>query len=62
MKIGELGAATGTKAETIRYYEKIGLLPRPTRSAANYRHMKKSICSGWHSSNVPEAWACRWIK
>lgn len=37
MRIGELGAATGTKVETIRYYEKIGLLPRPDRSPANYR-------------------------
>ena len=37
MKIGELGAATGTKVETIRYYEQIGLLPPPARSASNYR-------------------------
>jgi Cu(I)-responsive transcriptional regulator len=37
MAIGALARATGTKAETIRYYERIGLLPRPTRTAANYR-------------------------
>lgn len=37
MKIGELGAATGTKVETIRYYEQIGLLPSPARSTSNYR-------------------------
>ena len=37
MAIGELARATGTKAETIRYYERIGLLPRPSRTAANYR-------------------------
>lgn len=37
MKIGELGAATGTKAETIRYYEQMGLMPPPARSASNYR-------------------------
>ncbi len=37
MKIGELGAATGTKVETVRYYEQIGLLPPPARSASNYR-------------------------
>lgn len=35
--IGALAKATGTKAETIRYYERIGLLPEPARSAANYR-------------------------
>jgi len=37
MKIGELSRATGTNIETIRYYERIGLLPAPHRTAANYR-------------------------
>ncbi len=37
MKIGELSRATGTHIETIRYYERIGLLPAPHRTAANYR-------------------------
>lgn len=37
MKIGELSKATGTNIETIRYYERIGLLPAPSRTAANYR-------------------------
>ncbi len=37
MKIGELSKATGTNIETIRYYERIGLLPAPHRTAANYR-------------------------
>ncbi len=37
MKIGELATATSTKVETVRYYEKIGLLPPPARTAANYR-------------------------
>ena len=37
MKIGELSKATGTNIETIRYYERIGLLPEPARTAGNYR-------------------------
>lgn len=37
MKIGDLARATGTKVETIRYYESEGLIPQPARSAANYR-------------------------
>ncbi len=37
MNIGELASATDTKAETIRYYERIGLLPEPPRTAGNYR-------------------------
>lgn len=38
MRIGELGRATHTRAETIRYYERIGLLPPPARTGGNYRH------------------------
>jgi Cd(II)/Pb(II)-responsive transcriptional regulator len=37
MKIGELAAATGTSTENIRFYEREGLLPVPTRSDGNYR-------------------------
>jgi DNA-binding transcriptional MerR regulator len=37
MKIGELASATATKVETVRYYEKIGLLAPPARTSANYR-------------------------
>ena len=36
-RIGELARATGTKVETIRYYERIGLLPAPARTGGNYR-------------------------
>ena len=37
LTIGQLGRATNTKVETIRYYEKIGLLPKPRRTTGNYR-------------------------
>lgn len=37
LTIGELGKATDTKVETVRYYERIGLLPKPARTAGNYR-------------------------
>jgi Cu(I)-responsive transcriptional regulator len=37
MNIGELARATETKTETIRYYERIGLLPIPPRTEGNYR-------------------------
>lgn len=29
LTIGDIGKATHTKVETIRYYERIGLLPSP---------------------------------
>lgn len=38
LTIGEMGKATNTKIETIRYYERIGLLPKPGRTASNYRN------------------------
>lgn len=38
MQIGELARVTSTKVETIRFYEKIGLLPAPARTTGNYRY------------------------
>jgi MerR family mercuric resistance operon transcriptional regulator len=37
MRIGELARACDCPAETIRYYEKIGLLPKAVRRANGYR-------------------------
>lgn len=37
MKIGELARLAGSNAETIRYYEREGLLPKAGRSESNYR-------------------------
>lgn len=35
--IGELAKVTGTGVETVRYYEKIGLLAPVARTSSNYR-------------------------
>ena len=35
--IGALSKHTGTNIETIRYYERVGLLPAPARSSGGYR-------------------------
>jgi Cu(I)-responsive transcriptional regulator len=37
LTIGDLSKATGTKVETIRFYERMGLLPAPERTQGNYR-------------------------
>jgi len=37
MRIGELARATDTKIETIRYYERKGLLAAPARTDGNFR-------------------------
>jgi MerR family transcriptional regulator, mercuric resistance operon regulatory protein len=44
--IGALSRRTGTNIETIRYYERVGLLPLPARSPGGYRlyggaHLKR---------------------
>jgi Cu(I)-responsive transcriptional regulator len=38
LTIGKIAGATGTKVETVRYYERIGLLPSPRRTGGNYRN------------------------
>ena len=37
LTIGRLAKATGTKVETVRWYEKVGLIDPPGRTDANYR-------------------------
>lgn len=37
MLIGELAKQSGCKVETVHYYERVGLLPLPDRTAGNYR-------------------------
>ena len=46
LTIGRLAEATGTNVETIRFYEKSGILPSPARTDGNYRsydpdHLKR---------------------
>ena len=46
LSIGELSKQSGVNIETIRYYEKIGVMPAPCRSANGYRlygadHLKR---------------------
>lgn len=42
MKIGALASITATQVETIRFYEREGLIPEPTRTASNYRSYDSS--------------------
>lgn len=37
LMIGDLAAATGTKANTIRFYEEIGLMPKAARTESGRR-------------------------
>ena len=43
MKIGELSRRTGLSIDTIRYYERIGLLPKQRRAASGHRDYDSDI-------------------
>lgn len=37
LKVGEVAKQAGVNLQTVRYYERRGLLPRPPRTGSNYR-------------------------
>lgn len=41
MHIGQLAARSGTPIQTVRYYERIGLMPPPPRGASGYREYRQ---------------------
>ncbi|MGH3736166.1 MAG: MerR family transcriptional regulator [Micromonosporaceae bacterium] len=43
LRVGELAARVGIGADTVRYYERAGLLPPPPRSAAGYRRYAPAV-------------------
>ncbi len=46
--IGDVAERTGLSAPTIRYYESIGLLAQPARSATGYRRYTESTVEELH--------------
>lgn len=54
MRIGELARQTGCQIETIRYYERVGILPEPERTQNNYRHY-----GGFHRRRLRFVRRCR---
>lgn len=54
MKIGDLSAQAGMPVETIRFYEREGLLPKPSRTTSNYR-----IYEGHHVERLAFIRHCR---
>ena len=42
MKISEAATASGCHLETIRYYERVGLMPSPGRTGSGYRSYEQA--------------------
>jgi MerR family redox-sensitive transcriptional activator SoxR len=43
MTIGELSAQSGVPASTLRYWERVGVLPRPVRTSGQRRYHADSV-------------------
>lgn len=50
LSIGELGRLTGCRVVTIRYYEGIGILPAPERTAGGTAFTGVHTLKNWLSS------------
>lgn len=48
MKIGELATAADVSVQTVRYYERRGLLPEPERRASGYREYSPETIDRLH--------------
>lgn len=45
LRIGQVAERAGVSTDTIRYYERLGLLPKPQRSPAGYREYSENVVS-----------------
>jgi DNA-binding transcriptional MerR regulator len=43
LSIGKVARASGVSRDAVRYYERLGLLPRPARTAAGYRQYSAGV-------------------
>lgn len=48
LRVGEIAQAVGVGPDTIRYYERAGLLPKPARTPAGYRTYDASAIDRLH--------------
>jgi MerR family transcriptional regulator, copper efflux regulator len=43
LTVGQIAARAGVSADTIRYYERLGVVPKASRTAAGYRQYPESV-------------------
>jgi ferredoxin-NADP reductase len=60
LSIGALSKHTGCNIETVRYYERIGMLPEPPRTGAVTEFMARTISNGSYLSAVAANSALTW--
>jgi DNA-binding transcriptional MerR regulator len=44
--IGKIAKQANVRVETLRYYERRGLIPKPHRTVSNYGFILPKICDG----------------
>jgi hypothetical protein len=54
LTIGKLAMLGGVNVQTIRFYERSGLLPKPPRTSSGYRQYGPMPYAGCDSSNKPK--------
>ncbi len=62
MRIGELAERAGISAKAIRYYEQIGVLGQPPRTAGGYRDYDQAALQRLGLSAPPRPWGSRWAR
>lgn len=58
MTISEVSEKYGLPADTLRYYEKVGLIPPYTEKKAAYGITRRKTAAGWNLSNVCAGRGC----
>jgi hypothetical protein len=62
LTIGKLAKAAEVGIDTVRFYERAGLLKKPQRTAAGYRLYAESVLRVCVSFGVPRRWGFLWMR
>mgnify|MGYP000208255768 CR=1 FL=1 len=60
MTIKEVSELYDISQDTLRYYERIGMIPPVTRTPSGIRDYQENDLAGWNSPSVCEAPDCPW--
>ena len=52
LSVGEVAAMSGVSRDAIRYYERLGLLPKAARTPAGYRQYPQEVSDASHWSGM----------